>query len=161
MENCLGHLPAGTPVCSIGMHPTRPGRWVLSRCEAGALPIILELPATQQVPQFLRYLFCNQDHRYNSYHIHLQLITESRAHAYMGIPFMCSTESCCYKLHCKHTLPRAGQLQHLQINSVSNFTYKAEGFLSTHGDIKSVQIKYQFDTSIVKRASSKPAWQQY
>jgi hypothetical protein len=60
---------------------------------------------------------------------------------------MCSTESCCYKLHHKHTLPQAGQLQHLHMISVSNIALtKLRGFLSTHGDIKLVQIKYQFDT---------------
>ncbi len=50
MDACLGHLLAGTPVSSISVHPTRPGRWLLSRCEIGAIPIIVEFPATQPVP---------------------------------------------------------------------------------------------------------------
>ncbi|BDA44094.1 probable separin at C-terminar half [Coccomyxa sp. Obi] len=48
MDRSLLFLPAGTPVCSISMHPTLPGQWLLSRCETGALPIIVQLPVMQQ-----------------------------------------------------------------------------------------------------------------
>ncbi|CAL8470074.1 g9616 [Coccomyxa elongata] len=48
MDRSLLYLPAGTPVCSISVHPTLPAQWLLSRCETGALPIIVQLPAMQQ-----------------------------------------------------------------------------------------------------------------
>lgn len=58
MDRSLVHLPAGTPVCSISVHPTLPAQWLLSRCKTGALPIIVQLPAMQQVPLHAHFLRC-------------------------------------------------------------------------------------------------------
>ena len=51
MEACLARLPPGMPVCSLGKAPGAPGGWLLSRCAAGRAPILVELPAAEELAE--------------------------------------------------------------------------------------------------------------